>query len=88
MYAVNPARTFGPSMVTCMAGNSAECSAVANGSWYWIYYIAPAVAAFVVAEITTVMEMNVHEDMVVNDKHMNDDVQEEGPIVTDTELAA
>ena len=84
-YSVNPARTFGPSVVTCMAGNSEDCSAVANGSWYWIYYIAPAMAAFVVAEITTAMQMKVEEDRMV-DKHMN--AVPEGPIVMDTELAA
>lgn len=55
---VNPARTFGPSAVTCMAGG--DCEAVA-GSWYWIYYIAPFFASYCVAELTLIMEMDVGE---------------------------
>lgn len=55
---VNPARTFGPSMVTCMAGDN--CSDVA-GSWYWIYYVGPFLAAWFVAELTVLMEMDVGE---------------------------
>lgn len=53
---VNPARTFGPSVVTCMAGG--DCSAVA-GSWYWIYYVGPFLASYLVAELTLIMEMDV-----------------------------
>lgn len=49
---VNPARTFGPSMVVCMVGS---CDRVVHDT-YWVYYIAPFVAAFVVAEVTTWME--------------------------------
>lgn len=55
---VNPARTFGPSMVTCMGGG--VCEDVA-GSWYWIYYIGPFLAAWFVAELTVLMEMDVGE---------------------------
>ena len=56
---VNPARTFGPSMVTCMA-NSDACKAAA-GDWYWIYYIAPLLAAFLVAEVTLVINCECEE---------------------------
>ena len=45
---VNPARTFGPSMITCMAGN---CDDVVSDD-YWVYYIGPFTASFVVAELT------------------------------------
>lgn len=51
---VNPARTFGPSMVTCMA-DSDMCSDVA-GDWYWIYFVGPFLAAFLVAEVTLLMD--------------------------------
>ena len=47
---LNPARTFGPSMIVCMAGN---CGAVTGGDiTYWIFYVAPFSAAIVVAELT------------------------------------
>jgi len=55
---VNPARTFGPSMVTCMVGGG--CDEVA-GSWYWIYYVAPFFASYCVAELTLIMDMDVGE---------------------------
>ena len=45
-------------MVTCMAGGT--CSDVA-GSWYWIYYVGPFLAAWFVAELTVLMEMDVGE---------------------------
>jgi len=47
---VNPARTFGPSMVICMS-TSGNCSEVVSSS-YWIYWIGPFVAASIVAEFT------------------------------------
>ena len=53
---VNPARSFGPAVVVCMSG--ADCSAV-MGDWYWIYFVGPFLAAFLVAEATTWMEMDV-----------------------------
>jgi len=56
---VNPARTFGPSMVVCMTGS--RCDLVV-GSWYWIYWIGPFLAAFVVAEITNLMQMEVENN--------------------------
>lgn len=56
---VNPARTFGPSMVTCMASSDA-CPDVA-GSWYWIYFIGPFLAAFAVAELTNLLSMDCDE---------------------------
>jgi aquaporin-1 len=55
---VNPARTFGPSMVVCMAGN---CSNVVQSS-YWIYWVAPFLASFLVAELTHWLQMEVVED--------------------------
>jgi MIP family channel proteins len=59
---VNPARTFGPSMVVCMSSSSDySCSAVV-GPWYWIYWIGPFMASWLVAEVTALMEWNVQED--------------------------
>lgn len=55
---VNPARTFGPSMVTCMAGT---CGEVVQSS-YWIYYIAPFLASYVVAEVTEFIQMDLEAD--------------------------
>jgi len=48
---VNPARTFGPSVVACMVGPGV-CDQVANQEWYWVFYIAPFLASFAVAEVT------------------------------------
>lgn len=56
---VNPARTLGPSAVVCMS-STGDCSAVIS-SWYWIYWIGPFVAAWLVAEVTALMEWNVDE---------------------------
>ncbi|CAB9525932.1 Lens fiber major intrinsic protein [Seminavis robusta] len=53
---VNPARTFGPSIVVCMAGG--DCEAV-MGDAYWIYWIGPFLASWAVAELTLIMEMDV-----------------------------
>jgi len=58
---VNPARTFGPSMITCMYGDESKCDAVAHTEWYWVYYIGPFLAAFFVAEVTLWMEWDVDE---------------------------
>ena len=57
---VNPARTFGPSMVTCMTGKE-SCDLVVD-SWYWIYYIGPFAASYVVAEMTNIMQCDVDGD--------------------------
>lgn len=54
---VNPARTFGPAMVTCMSPDG-DCDA-AVGSWWWIYYVGPFLGAFLVAEITALMNWDV-----------------------------
>ena len=63
---MNPARTFGPSMVVCMS-STGNCSAVV-GSWYWIYWIGPFTAAWLVAEVTALMNWNVDEqDPIVRD---------------------
>lgn len=40
--------------------SSGDCSAVI-ASWYWIYWIGPFVAAWLVAEVTTLMQWNVEE---------------------------
>jgi aquaporin Z len=69
---VNPARTFGPSMVTCMA-NGSLCSDVVDGSWYWIYFIAPFLASFIVAEITFWLHIDI-VDNNNNDKNNNNNV--------------
>ena len=57
---VNPARTFGPAIVTCM-GNSDLCSSVI-GPWWWIYWVGPFLASYVVADITLWMSIDVDED--------------------------
>jgi len=54
---VNPARTFGPSMVVCMAGGN--CEQVIGGGFYWVYYVAPMMAALAVSEVTLLMELDV-----------------------------
>ena len=40
-----------------------NCDAV-MGDWYWIYYVAPLLAAWAVAEMTLLLEMDVGEDPV------------------------
>jgi hypothetical protein len=32
------------------------------GDWYWIYYAAPMLAAWLVAEVTALMQWNVDDD--------------------------
>jgi MIP family channel proteins len=75
---VNPARTFGPSMVVCMVGD--RCSDVV-GSWYWIYYVGPFLAAFAVAEVTMLIDTDVEGDQQVSGdmgaKHQKEDTDEE-----------
>ena len=44
-----------------MAGG--DCDDVI-GDWYWIYYVGPLLAAWAVAEVTLVLEMDVGEDPV------------------------
>lgn len=44
-----------------MAGDN--CDAV-MGDWYWIYYVGPLLAAWAVAEMTLLLEMDVGEDPV------------------------
>jgi glycerol uptake facilitator-like aquaporin len=53
---LNPARTFGPSMIVCMSGKD-NCDVVTKDVGYWIYYIAPFSAASVVAEDTHWLNM-------------------------------
>jgi len=87
---VNPARTFGPSMVTCMTGKD-SCDLVVD-SWYWIYYIGPFLASYIVAEITNLMQMDVEggfeevKTSVVNKVEGNDVTADEDDITP--EIAA
>ena len=55
---VNPARTFGPSVMSCLAGS---CGEAIQGTTYWIYYIAPGVAAFLVAETTNMLSVGIFD---------------------------
>jgi glycerol uptake facilitator-like aquaporin len=57
---VNPARTFGPAMVTCMSPDG-NCEG-AVGDWWWIYFVGPFVAAFLVAEITALINWDVEDE--------------------------
>jgi len=68
---VNPARTFGPAVVTCMSRNG-DCSSAIGESW-WIYYVGPFVAAFLVAELTNLMNWDVDEDDCDYDAAKKDD---------------
>lgn len=56
---VNPARTFGPAVVTCLAATDDSCGAAAVGEYWWIYFVAPFLAAFLVAEISFLMHWDV-----------------------------
>lgn len=49
-------------MVTCMA-DSEQCDQIV-GDWYWIYYVGPFLAAWFVAELTHILEMDVGDDEV------------------------
>ena len=72
---VNPARTFGPAIVTCMSKDG-NCEG-AIGSWWWIYYIGPFVAAFLVAEAEALISWDVEEKKDYNEANQGD-VEEEG----------
>ena len=76
---VNPARTFGPAMVLCTMASSDEC-ANAVGDWWWIYYVGPFVAAFLVAEITHLVNWDV-EDRKYETANIGDMEDEEDPFV-------
>lgn len=54
---VNPARTFGPSMVVCMDPDG-DCGEVVQSS-YWIYWIGPFTASFLVAEFHNYMGVRI-----------------------------
>ena len=58
---LNPARTFGPSALTCLLTDTDTCESVADFSWYWIYYAGPFLAAIIVAEVTTWMSLDFGE---------------------------
>lgn len=45
------------------------------GSWYWIYFVAPLVAAFAVSEVTALMEMNVEEEDAMEQAKKDDDAK-------------
>ena len=59
---VNPARTFGPSIITCMADRS-QCTTVI-GDWWWIYYIGPFCGALLVSEFTALLKWQVEPQEV------------------------
>ncbi len=70
---VNPARTFGPAIVTCMS-MTGDCEA-AVGDWWWIYYMGPFVAALLVAELTSLLKWDVDEVYSeTKQEDMDDDV--------------
>ena len=56
----SPARSFGPAVVTCMSTYD-DCDD-AMGDWYWIYFVGPFAASFLVAEVTNLMQMDVGDD--------------------------
>ena len=47
---INPARTFGPAIVTCMVSSQA-CGDVIDATW-WIYWIGPFTASAIAALVT------------------------------------
>eukprot|EP00557_Chaetoceros_sp_GSL56_P003552 CAMPEP_0176488992 /NCGR_PEP_ID=MMETSP0200_2-20121128/7031_1 /TAXON_ID=947934 /ORGANISM="Chaetoceros sp., Strain GSL56" /LENGTH=379 /DNA_ID=CAMNT_0017886065 /DNA_START=907 /DNA_END=2046 /DNA_ORIENTATION=+ len=59
---VNPARTFGPAVMTCMVasanGVAGDCEA-AIGDFWWIYYVGPLMAALLVVEVSSLMHWDV-----------------------------
>jgi hypothetical protein len=55
---VNPARTFGPAVMTCMVANEDECKA-AIGDFWWIYFVGPFLAAVMVVEVSSLMHWDV-----------------------------
>eukprot|EP00527_Entomoneis_sp_CCMP2396_P009757 CAMPEP_0198136414 /NCGR_PEP_ID=MMETSP1443-20131203/55_1 /TAXON_ID=186043 /ORGANISM="Entomoneis sp., Strain CCMP2396" /LENGTH=304 /DNA_ID=CAMNT_0043797629 /DNA_START=201 /DNA_END=1115 /DNA_ORIENTATION=- len=67
---VNPARTFGPAMVNCMSSKD-NCDIV-FGPWWWIYYVGPFSAAFLVAEITALINWDVDDEKKYDDTKISD----------------
>lgn len=65
---VNPARTFGPALIVCMSKNG-NCRQVVPNYW-WIYFVAPFLASFVVAEITNLIDWAEADD---SEKKENDE---------------
>ena len=61
---VNPARTFGPAINVCASGSD-DCAAVIPGAW-WVYWIGPFLAAFLVAEITDLVAWAETDDIKVD----------------------
>lgn len=41
---------------------SKEACDIAVGGWYWIYFVGPFAASFLVAEITNMMEWKVDDE--------------------------
>lgn len=66
---VNPARTFGPAVMTCMVANAngvvGDCEA-AVGEFWWIYYIGPLLAALLVVEFSSLMHWDVEGIAIVS----------------------
>jgi len=83
---LNPARTFGPSMIVCMAGN---CDEVVSDA-YWIYWIGPFSGSFIVAELTYWLKnLQVEEEATSSDEHdqlvKSEEAQVEEEVVQATE---
>mmetsp|Transcript_14606 Transcript_14606/g.20835 ORF Transcript_14606/g.20835 Transcript_14606/m.20835 type:complete len:278 (+) Transcript_14606:76-909(+) len=57
---LNPARTFGPAVVSCF-GYNVDCGDVI-GKWWWIYWIAPFIAAFFAAELSNLLSWKVEDE--------------------------
>jgi MIP family channel proteins len=73
---VNPARTFGPSMVTCIAG---ECDQVVQSS-YWIYWIGPFAASLVAAELSEWIAIEITDnDGITEEKQVEESAPEGYP---------
>lgn len=66
---VNPARSFGPAVMTCMGGEADLCYA-AIGSWWWIYFVAPFCASFLVAEISFLINWDTDEEYIKTDEDL------------------
>lgn len=89
---VNPARTFGPAIVTCAhtaaatSGDSSVSCGDVIGSWWWIYFLAPLVAALMVAEISVLIEWDVENDnkeqSSEENEHDEDTLSASAPSVT------
>eukprot|EP00544_Gedaniella_sp_CCMP2646_P013678 CAMPEP_0202496836 /NCGR_PEP_ID=MMETSP1361-20130828/21071_1 /ASSEMBLY_ACC=CAM_ASM_000849 /TAXON_ID=210615 /ORGANISM="Staurosira complex sp., Strain CCMP2646" /LENGTH=313 /DNA_ID=CAMNT_0049128265 /DNA_START=20 /DNA_END=961 /DNA_ORIENTATION=+ len=79
---VNPARTLGPSAVVCMS-STGKCDEVI-ASWYWIYWAGPLVAAWLVAEVTALMQWNVDEIEDVMSTKVSTDMDLVDDVIPDT----